>query len=195
MNGEELLEELLLLPAAERERFFALVKARPALRQEFDVASNTKPAPVAPPPEVGTSAAPPRSRADYLIIFDGGSRGNPGEGYGSYEITAVRTGKSRVERLTFGDDMTNNEAEYETLIGALATLAERIEAAGKSPSTYALDIRGDSQLVLFQVLGKWKAKDPRMATYRDTVRRLLQKFKGYTLTHHDRSKSVAALGH
>ncbi len=194
MNGEELLEELLLLPTAERERFFALVKARPVLRQEFDTATNTKPAPVAPPSEVGLSAAR-KSSADYLIIFDGGSRGNPGEGYGSYEVTAVRTGKSRVERLNFGDNMTNNEAEYETLIGALRTLAERIEAAGKSPATYVLDIRGDSQLVLYQVLGKWKAKDVRMATYRDSVRRLLQKFKGYTLTHHDRSKSVAALGH
>jgi hypothetical protein len=50
-------------------------------------------------------------------------------------------------------------------------------------------------LVIQQVTGKWKAKDARMAHYRDTVRQLLKKYKGYTLRHHDRSHSVAALGH
>ena len=58
-----------------------------------------------------------RNDADYTIIFDGGSRGNPGEGYGSYEL---RTRAERqIERLTFGDHVTNNEAEYRTLIAAL----------------------------------------------------------------------------
>lgn len=195
MNEEQLLEELLFLSPEQQARFFALAGARPALRQGMERGLRPK------SPEVGAAESVERTKprtnstADYMIIFDGGSRGNPGEGYGSYEVTAVRSGKARTERLTFGNHMTNNEAEYETLVAALRTLAERITAAGKSPSDYSLDIRGDSQLVLFQVLGKWKAKDARMAAYRDSVRLLLKQYKSYTLNHHDRSKSVAALGH
>ncbi|MCA1668296.1 MAG: hypothetical protein LC793_13055 [Thermomicrobia bacterium] len=53
-----------------------------------------------------------RNEAEYTIIFDGGARGNPGEGYGSYEL---RTGTHReIVRLTFGNNVTNNEAEYQS---------------------------------------------------------------------------------
>jgi hypothetical protein len=58
-----------------------------------------------------------------------------------------------------------------------------------------LDLRGDSLLVVNQLLKKWKAKDERMAAYRDRTLGLLQQFGGYTIRHHDRSHSVAALGH
>lgn len=196
MDAERVLEEMLVLPPEQQAHLFMLAAARPALRQAMERGlrvTNAHNNPVVEVPQEVPTAI--ESTADYRIIFDGGSKGNPGEGYGSYEIAAVRTGKARTERLEFGNNMTNNEAEYETLIGALATLADRIEAAGKSPATYTLDIRGDSMLVIQQVTGKWKAKDPRMAHYRDTVRQLLKKYKGYTLRHHDRSNSVAALGH
>jgi len=194
MNAETLLEEILLLPPEQQSQLFMLAAARPALRQAMERGLRVQPVEVGVA-ERGTEKPLAPSTADYRIIFDGGSKGNPGEGYGSYEITALRTGKARTERLTFGNNVTNNEAEYETLVGALQTLAERIEAAGKSPTHYTLDIRGDSMLVIQQVNGKWKAKDARMAQYRDTVRQLLQKYKSYTLRHHDRSNSVAALGH
>lgn len=194
MNAERLLEEMLLLPPEQQAQLFMLAAARPALRQAMERGLRVTPSEVGMA-ERGKEQPLADSTADYRIIFDGGSKGNPGEGYGSYEIAAVRTGKARTERLEFGGNMTNNEAEYETLISALATLAERITAAGKSPANYSLDIRGDSMLVIQQVTGKWKAKDARMAHYRDTVRQLLQKYKGYTLRHHDRSNSVAALGH
>lgn len=188
MNAEQLLEELMVMNGEEQQRFFQLVRERPALRRALDGVAE-------PSPELPEVAPTLDSSADYLIIFDGGSKGNPGKGYGSYQLTAVRNGKSRVEKLEFPGRMTNNEAEYETLIGALDTLATKIRERGKEPKEYKLDIRGDSLLVINQVLGKWKAKDDRMAVYRDRVRALLKQFGRYTLTHHDRSKSVAALGH
>ncbi|MGB0387699.1 MAG: reverse transcriptase-like protein, partial [Ardenticatenaceae bacterium] len=91
--------------------------------------------------------------------------------------------------------MTNNEAEYETLISALDTLATKLREHGNDPKEYSLDLRGDSLLVISQVTGKWRAKNNRMATYRNRVRELLKDFGSYTLRHHDRSYSVAALGH
>ncbi len=70
---------------------------------------------------------PTNATVDYTLTFDGGSLGNPGKGYGSYEL---RTGeKSEVVRKEFGGNQTNNEAEYKTLIAALADLSARIRAA------------------------------------------------------------------
>src|SRR5205085_2715908 len=63
--------------------------------------------------------------ADYLIVFDGGSLGNPGAGYGSF-ATFAGSDPGQVRRLDFPGSMTNNEAEYHTLLAALRHLAEQL---------------------------------------------------------------------
>jgi ribonuclease HI len=97
--------------------------------------------------------------------------------------------------LDFGDDMTSNEAEYDTLIAALGDVSERIESAGKRPADFTLEVRGDSRLVLRQVSGEWKAKDERMRHRRDIVRSLLSRFSGYRLVEQPREESLKLLGH
>ncbi len=134
-------------------------------------------------------------QTDYVIIFDGGSKGNPGPGYGSYALRRSSDGKEQIVRLDFDREMTNNEAEYESLVEALRGLIERIERAGRSPREFDLEVRGDSALVLNQVRGTWKAKNDRMRALRDQVRMLLSRFKGWHLVHHNREESVRILGH
>jgi len=129
--------------------------------------------------------------ADYLIVFDGGSRGNPGVGYGSY-VVFDGTKPAPVQRLEFPDPMTNNEAEYHTLIRALAALAAQL---GKRASQTSLEVRGDSLLVIQQVLGHWKAKDERMLRLRDQARAGLQRFAKWRLVAQPREDSVRVLGH
>ena len=73
------------------------------------------------------------------------------------------------------------EPEYETLMAALGDVSERIEAAGKHPADFTLEVRGDSRLVLRQVTGEGKAKDQRMRQRRDIVRSLLSRFGRYRL--------------
>jgi ribonuclease HI len=133
--------------------------------------------------------------ADYIITFDGGSQGNPGPGYGSYELTRERDGKSSMMRLDFGRQMTNNEAEYEALIAALQGLVERIETAEKPPGDFSVEVRGDSALVIHQVEGTWKTKDDRMRILRNRVRKLLARFKAHRLVLQGREESVRILGH
>jgi ribonuclease HI len=134
-------------------------------------------------------------QTDYVIIFDGGSKGNPGPGYGSYALRRSSDGKEQIVRIDFEREMTNNEAEYESLIEALRGLIERIERADRSPEDFDLEVRGDSALVLNQVRGNWKAKDDRMRDLRDQARILLSRFKDWQLVHHDREESVRILGH
>jgi ribonuclease HI len=91
--------------------------------------------------------------------------------------------------------MTNNEAEYDTLIAALDDVSQRVEAAGKRPADFTLEVRGDSSLVLRQVRGEWKAKEERMRQRRDMARSLLARFGGYRLVEQPREESVRVLGH
>lgn len=140
--------------------------------------------------------APPRTPSlDYILTFDGGSKGNPGWGYGSYAITRVRDGAQRLERLDLGNDYTSNEAEYDTLIAALQDLIARIEEGGRQPQEFGLEVRGDSALVINQVQGRWQAKEPRMAERRDRCRLLLRRFGQVVLKAHPREESVRVLGH
>lgn len=135
------------------------------------------------------------SKPTYTLVFDGGSRGNPGPGYGSYVLTRTDTGEQRLERVDFRRRMTNNEAEYETLIVALEDLLAELDRLGRRPHQFDIEIRGDSRLVINQVTGRWKARDQRMARYRDNVRRLLNHFGASRLHWQPRAESVAVLGH
>lgn len=128
------------------------------------------------------------------LVFDGGSKGNPGVGFGSFQITEGWKKPRAPVRLRFGR-VTNNDAEYLTLISALTTLIEELRVRRISPKEIRLDIRGDSQLVINQISGSWKAKNSRMRDYRNQVQRITARFGGVTSTHHKREVSYHALGH
>jgi len=125
-----------------------------------------------------------------LLVFDGGSRGNPGAGYGSYQLT-VRGKQSQPQRIELGPSYTNNEAEYDTLIRAL----EEVTRRAKNPGRVQLEIRGDSQLVINQINGTWKVKEPRLQSRAARVRELLAPFGAWKAVWHARTNSVKAFGH
>lgn len=128
------------------------------------------------------------------VVFDGGSKGNPGQGYGSYALRWPGE-QQQVVRLRFGNHATNNEAEYDTLLTALEAILKRLRDGGADPGTARLDIRGDSLLVINQVRGEWQCKEARLQSRCQQARTLLQQFGEWRLTHHDRSQSVEVLGH
>jgi len=168
----------------------------PAAKQQlFQLLAAQAAASAAKQPDLPAPASGPDPAPDYILVFDGGSRGNPGWGYGSYAITRVLDGAQRLERLQLGDGYTSNEAEYDTLIAALHDLLQRIEQAGRQPQEFSLEVRGDSALVINQVLGTWKAQEPRMKERRDRCRRLLTRFGAVQLKAQPREESVRLLGH
>jgi len=133
--------------------------------------------------------------ADFALVFDGGSRGNPGIGYGSYLIVRRVDGAEKRRHLEFGSGVTNNEAEYDTLIVALEDLTAWIADLGLESSRTAVDVCGDSQLVLRQVGDQWRARDARMAERRDRVKTILSGFGRVCLIEQPREESVRLLGH
>ncbi|WP_322797515.1 ribonuclease HI family protein [Thermoflexus sp.] len=132
--------------------------------------------------------------SDYVIIFDGGSRGNPGPGYGSY-IIRTRDGREDRCRLNFEEKMTNNEAEYRTLIAALDDLIDRIQKAGKDPSAFALEVRGDSQLIIAQLRGTFRVRAPHLRPLQEAAHERLSRFRKVRLVWQPRAVSASELGH
>lgn len=191
-----LAEQIARLAPADKQRLFDMLAARgdlPSPRGPGGAAAAASP----PPAEAKAPASAPTRHPgpDYTIIFDGGSRGNPGLGYGSYAITRMQDGAQRLERLQFGGQYTNNEAEYDTLLAALEDLIGRIEEAGRRPEDFWLEVRGDSSLVINQLQGRWQAKEPRMAERRDRGRKLIARFRRVDLKFQPREASVRVLGH
>jgi broad specificity phosphatase PhoE/ribonuclease HI len=88
-----------------------------------------------------------------VIEADGGSRGNPGPaGYGAL-VTDARTGEVLAEIAGSIGTATNNVAEYSGLVAGLRRAAELAPGADA-------EVRMDSKLVVEQMSGRWKIKDP-----------------------------------
>ena len=138
--------------------------------------------------------AQPSPPVPIRIVFDGGSLGNPGRGYGSYQI-AVGESEPRIVRLEFGSRITNNEAEYLALINALEDAITTLKAREIDPKAAKVQVLGDSQLVLKQTAGEWRARLPHLQALRDRARGLVDAFGAVALTWHPRLESVRVLGH
>ncbi len=133
----------------------------------------------------------PPTTNEFEIVFDGGSLGNPGKGYGSYEI--ISAGEVyKLGREEFEGQLTNNQAEYMTLIEALKWLADDLGEARKNAKVV---IHGDSKLVVNQINGTWKVKHANMKPLVEEARKLFGQFRECTIAWHPRAKSVERLGH
>lgn len=135
-----------------------------------------------------------QGRPHYILTFDGGSKGNPGLGYGSYELRTCDD-RARLERREYGDQITNNEAEYRTLIEGLSDVLATLRKAGKDPKTYRVRVQGDSQLVIRQITGQYKIKHPGMQALHRQALDLAGQLGAVEWVWHRRENSVRTLGH
>lgn len=118
------------------------------------------------------------------IFTDGGSRNNPGDaGLGAY---ITQRGVVLAELSEYLGKQTNNFAEYTAVIRAL----EWCVAAGLTEETIAFKM--DSKLVVEQVEGRWKVKEPTLRPLVDRVRTLAREFPCVTFAHVPRAQNVEA---
>lgn len=128
----------------------------------------------------------------HRITFDGGAAPNPGKGYGSYLIERLADRKKKMGRVAFGDEpMTNNEAEYRTLLAAVSHLS-RLEGQTWDAT---VEIVGDSQLVLNQIAGKWQINHDHLRALADQVCHLLGHYASWSTRWEKRDAIVAIFGH
>jgi ribonuclease HI len=121
-----------------------------------------------------------------LIYFDGGSRGNPGPAaIGALVLDPSTAPPERLATVSESIGVTtNNVAEYRALIAGL-------EAASATPAR-AAKVRGDSKLVIEQLSGRWKVKQPHLQPLHAQARALLDAYDEVDLAHVRREHNVEA---
>ncbi len=117
------------------------------------------------------------------LQFDGGSRGNPGPA-GIGVVVAAADGTPLVTLGRFIGRATNNVAEYRALITAMQE-ARKLGAR-------KVVIRGDSELVIKQMRGEYRVKNPDMKLLHDEAQVLLRTFESAQITHNLRDKNELA---
>lgn len=138
--------------------------------------------------------SPKSSPADITLVFDGGSLGNPGKGYGSFMYQGVIETPAPI-RLEYPGQTTNNEAEYMTMLHGLRTVLRELERDARAPSGSTINVLSDSKLVVEQVSGRWKVRHAPLRPFQSEAVELLSRFAAWQLHWQPRLESVRLLGH
>ena len=118
----------------------------------------------------------------HLLQFDGAADPNPGKASGAY----VLFGPPVIEKdwlvrnvieegFRYLPHGTNNEAEYTGLILGLEKALEH--------NVRSIKIEGDSMLVVNQVQGLWRVKEPRLVKLHARAVELYNQFKHKSIQH------------
>jgi ribonuclease HI len=119
----------------------------------------------------------------YILYVDGASRGNPGEAaIGASLQTLEGREVARIsERI---GPATNNQAEYHALVRGLE-LARRKRC-------HMLEVRADSELVVRQMSGEYKVKDPHLKVLFARAQLLISHFALFSVHHIPREENGRA---
>lgn len=123
-----------------------------------------------------------KSKKVYLYT-DGGSRGNPGPS-GTGVILLDSNKKKIKEKFEYIGQATNNVAEYSALVSGL-------EAAIDVGATDII-AHLDSELLVKQLNGEYKVKDPNMKILFERSLGILKNFKTFEIKHIPREKNKEA---
>jgi len=122
-----------------------------------------------------------------IVYTDGGARGNPGPAGIGVVITDA-AGNTLHESSAYIGETTNNIAEYEALIHAL----EDLKMFGDLRDT-EIEVRMDSELVVRQMQGAYKVKEPSLKERFGRVAQLrLSQTPNLTFVHVPREQNARA---
>jgi ribonuclease HI len=117
------------------------------------------------------------------LYCDGASRGNPGPS-GAGVVILAENGEQIIELSRFLENGTNNEAEYRALIRGLSAAADM--------GIKRVQIFLDSELVVNQLLGTYKVRNPRLLQLFKEAMSRLRLFDEYAIFHVSRELNQQA---
>jgi ribonuclease HI len=130
------------------------------------------------------NAEPPSGSTRRLIVnVDGGARGNPGPA-AIAAVVATPDGEVLEEHGERIGETTNNVAEYRALLLGLG----RAKALGAAE----VELVGDSELVVRQVKGDYKVKNPGLRPLHAEVLAALGGFQFWRIRHVPREQNATA---
>lgn len=110
-----------------------------------------------------------------VIYTDGGARNNPGPAGAGAVI--FHNDEKVAEISEFLGNRTNNWAEYEAVALALAKVRD-MGLAG-----HETEMRMDSKLVVEQLSGNWRVKEPSLKPQFEKTRELAREFRSIRFVH------------
>jgi len=119
-----------------------------------------------------------------LIHIDGGARGNPGPAGAGVVIQDANDQTVLFEGGFFLGRATNNVAEYQGLVQALA----RAAALGAK----VVEIRSDSELLVRQMNGQYRVKNAGLKPLHEEAAKLRDGFERCVIRHVRRESNTAA---
>lgn len=125
-----------------------------------------------------------------IINTDGGSRGNPGKaGIG---VVFYNEKNQEIKKYSeyLGDNLTNNEAEYQAVIFALQKFKALF--GKKLAENTEVEIKSDSELLVKQMKGEYKVMEPKIRELFLNVWNLTIDFKKVKFTNISREKNKEA---
>jgi ribonuclease HI len=106
---------------------------------------------------------------DLIAHIDGGARGNPGPAAIGVVVKDSHGTLLFEEGSCIGHG-TNNEAEYRALIRLLEVSGH--DPVIKNSGAKTLRVHCDSKLIVMQVTGEWKIKEPRLRELYEQVQKV-----------------------
>ena len=126
--------------------------------------------------------APPQE-CRLVVNVDGGARGNPGPAAVAAVVTTPE-GEVVEQRGEAIGSATNNVAEYRALLLGIG-LARALGAT-------EVELVGDSELIVRQVRGDYRVKDPALRDLHAEATRALRPFERWSIKHVRREQNAAA---
>jgi ribonuclease HI len=125
----------------------------------------------------------PKVERHLVAYTDGGARGNPGPaGFGV--VIQDETGQKVAALSQYLGHQTNNFAEYQ---GLIAALEYAVEHGHKS-----LKVISDSELLVRQIKGIYKVKNPTLQDLYTRARQLIRQLDSFAIDHVLRGKNAEA---
>lgn len=125
-----------------------------------------------------------RMRNIHTLLADGGARGNPGPAGSGYVIYSPKGEKIAEGAVALPHPATNNEAEYSALLyGLQKAVSLRIPK---------LRVLMDSQLVVYQIKGKYRTSSPNLVPLHEQVKHEIRLFEKFSIVHIPREQNQEA---
>jgi ribonuclease HI len=109
-----------------------------------------------------------------IVYADGAARGNPGPAGIGVVLTDGR-GRTLEEIAEGIGPATNNVAEYRAVLAGLEAAAER--------GARSVLVRSDSRLLVEQLSGRFRVKNPRLVRLHEEARGLMKRFRDVAFEH------------
>ena len=116
-----------------------------------------------------------QTKSMHTLFFDGCSKGNPGRAGAGAVLYDELKNEVFAESVFAGYSATNNEAEYTGLILGLNETLKR--------GIMEIQVRGDSQLIIRQMQGKYKVNSSNLIPLHQCATKLASKFTKIDFEH------------